>query len=84
MQSHATSPDNPILQNLRRLADQIRVQLHLAEMDAKDTWAKLEPKLRELERKAEAARGKLTEDAKKASAELEEQMNKLLHGLGKD
>ena len=34
------------LTDLEQLADEVRVKLHLAELDAKDTWStKLEPKL---------------------------------------
>jgi hypothetical protein len=38
---------------LQRMADEIRVKIHLGSMDAKDTWKKLEPKLGELEKKSE-------------------------------
>ena len=38
---------------LRTLRDEVRVRLHLGGMDLKDQWAKLEPHLAEVERKAE-------------------------------
>lgn len=38
---------------LRRLRDEIRVQLHLAGLDAKSFWEGLEPKLAEVESKLE-------------------------------
>lgn len=40
------------LLHLTQLRDEIRVKLHLAGMDAKDAWAKLEPKVDEAERLA--------------------------------
>jgi hypothetical protein len=46
---------------LRTLRDEIKVKLHLAGMDARDQWAKLEPELFKVERAAEQA----TESSKK-------------------
>ena len=40
---------------LRTLRDEIKVKLHLAGMDAKDQWVKLEPELYKVERAAEQA-----------------------------
>lgn len=37
------------LDHLTQLRDEIRVKLHLAGMDAKDAWTKLEPKVQEAE-----------------------------------
>ena len=33
--------DPSLLDNLRRMADEIRVRIHLAGMEAKDAWGKL-------------------------------------------
>ena len=38
---------------LRRIADEIRVRIHLAGMDVKDAWKRLEPKVTELEHRIE-------------------------------
>ena len=38
---------------MRTLSDEVRVKLHLAGMDAKDEWKKIEPRLAEIERAAE-------------------------------
>jgi hypothetical protein len=43
------------LGKLETLRDEIRVDLHLAGMEAKDKWKELEPKFREAERLAEEA-----------------------------
>jgi lipid II:glycine glycyltransferase (peptidoglycan interpeptide bridge formation enzyme) len=46
---------------LKTLRDEVKVKLHLAGMDAKDQWAKLEPELSKVERAADQA----TEASKK-------------------
>jgi hypothetical protein len=54
---------------MRTLRDEVRVKLHLASMDAKDEWRKLEPHLAEVEKAAddlsEATRTAVTEAVKK-------------------
>jgi len=56
---------------LRTLRDEIKVKLHLAGMDAKDQWAKLEPELFKVERAAENA----TDTSKKL---LDEALTRLM------
>jgi hypothetical protein len=46
---------------LKTLRDEVKVKLHLAGMDVRDQWAKLEPELNKVERAAEQA----TESSKK-------------------
>jgi hypothetical protein len=77
-------PPGSLTSNLRRMADEIRVKIHLAGMDAKDTWGKIEPKLHEFERKAEAAKDKIVDDLDKVGDELKDQMSKLLDRLKGD
>ena len=38
-----------MFQNIRRFADEIRVRIHLAGMEAREAWAGLEPKVKQLE-----------------------------------
>jgi hypothetical protein len=40
--------------DLRQIADEIELQIHLAGMEARDKWASLKPRLVELERQFEA------------------------------
>jgi len=80
----AKTQKTTFLQNLRQLADEIRVKIHLAGMDAKDTWSKLEPRLREVEQKAEAKGEEVAEELSKAGQELKEQMSALLGRLRSD
>ena len=60
------------LATLQTLRDEIRVRLHLAGMDAKDAWDKLEPKIVEAERLAEdvseASRHAMSDIVKKVQA----------------
>ena len=73
-QNHSGS----MLENLRRMADEIRVRIHLAGMEVKDAWGKLEPRLHEYESKAGAAKDKVVEGLDRVGDELREQMAKLL------
>jgi hypothetical protein len=52
----------PIWDDLRRTADELEVQIHLAGMDARDRWRALQPRLAELG-KAIAAQGDRISDA---------------------
>jgi lipid II:glycine glycyltransferase (peptidoglycan interpeptide bridge formation enzyme) len=62
---------------LRTLRDEIKVKVHLAGMDAKDQWAKLEPELSKVERAAEQA----TESSKKLMDEALNRLKKLRESL---
>ncbi len=57
------------LTQLQTLRDEVRVRLHLASMDLKDQWNKLEPHLLDVEKKAveasEASRTMLHDAVKK-------------------
>lgn len=54
------------------LADEIRLQSHLASMQAKDAWAKLEPKVHAFETQIDGAgREALEEIGSKLKEELE-------------
>jgi hypothetical protein len=57
------------LSDLQRLRDEVRVRLHLASMELKDQWNKLEPYLADVEQKAseatEASRTLLSEAKKR-------------------
>lgn len=50
--------------SLRALRDEIKVHAHLATMDLKDEWVKLEPKLQEAEKYADAVGDAAVETAK--------------------
>lgn len=46
---------------LRTMRDEIRLKIHLASMDVKDDWSKLERRLEELESKGRALTSKASE-----------------------
>ncbi len=56
--------------DLRRVADQLKLEIHLGGMEAKAQWEKLQPKLAELERTFEAG-------AQKAGQAISEQASHL-------
>ena len=62
---------------LKTLRDEIKVKLHLAGMDAKDQWSKLEPELSKVERAAEQA----TESSKKLMDEALSRLKSLRDSL---
>lgn len=71
----------PLLQQLRRLGDEVRVKLNLAGKEARDTWEGLEPKIHEFEQRVQQTGGKLADELNKAGTQLKEQMNQLIERL---
>lgn len=66
IKSHVTQA----MQLLRQLRDEVRVELHLAGMEARSQWERLEPKLA----KAEQAGHQLTEVAKQQLQDAVEEL----------
>ncbi|MBT4161995.1 MAG: hypothetical protein HOC70_14820 [Gammaproteobacteria bacterium] len=46
-----TDEFDKMIENLKTLRDEIRVQVHLAKAEVKDEWEELEPKFEQLEEK---------------------------------
>jgi hypothetical protein len=63
--------------HMQTLRDEVRVKLHLAGMDAKDEWNKLEPHLADVERDVERAAAELTEATRQAVADAVKRLTKL-------
>jgi len=63
--------------DLRRAADEIRVKLHLAGMDAKDAWDDLQPRLAEFERRFDAKAGEVGEELKAMGKDIKARMQKI-------
>jgi hypothetical protein len=78
MQAQPKETGSSLTENLHRMADEIRLKIHLAGMEAKETWSTIEPRLHEFERKAENAKDKLVDGLDKVGDELRDQMSKLL------
>ena len=70
MKSTIESKLNRTLEDLRSLRDEIRLNIHLASMDAKAVWKDLEKQVEDADRRAEAA-------GQKASREITESVRKL-------
>jgi vacuolar-type H+-ATPase subunit H len=51
---------------VKRLRDEVRVRIHLAGMDAKDAWKKLEPRIDKLDRQLDAAGERVSVELKAA------------------
>lgn len=60
--------------DLKRTADEIKVKLHLAGMDAKDAWNDLEPKLAEFERRFDAKADEVTDELKALGGEIKQRL----------
>jgi hypothetical protein len=70
-------PKKDLTQDLRRIADEIRVKIHLASMDAKAAWASLEPKVTDFERKVDRAAKSAAEDLDNVAAVLHKELENL-------
>ncbi len=57
--SDATKDDDVQLSSLAQLRDEIRVRVHLAQLDAKDKWQELETQFESLEHRVTADGGSL-------------------------
>ncbi len=75
-----TNPDPPpsAWDDVRRLADEVRLKLHLAGMEAKDRWGKLEPQILELEQKVKTG---VKDGSGKAADVVGEQVEAVAAGL---
>ncbi len=68
----ATMDRHHLIEEIERIAEEIRVRVHLGGMDAKDTWSKsLEPKVFEVREAARHAKDTSLDAAKELLARLE-------------
>lgn len=73
--------NDPMFPNLRRIADEIRVRIHLAGLDAKDVWAKLETRLHELEGRAAQLGGRAKDELVELGSTLQHELRELMGRL---
>ena len=66
---------NAALDELRKIRDEIKLKIHLASMDVRDAFEKLEPKLKDLERQVSNA-------GAAASREIDAGIQKAKEALG--
>ncbi len=69
------------LDRLQTLRDEVKVRLHLAGMDAKDTWNKLEPRIDDVERQVAKAADELTDATRAALNDVIGRLQKLRDSL---
>jgi hypothetical protein len=68
-------------QEILRIADEIRVRIHLAGMEVKDAWAKLEPKVTDFEHKVEKVAGQASEELDKIALGLQRELQHIKEKL---
>lgn len=64
-----------IRHEMGRLADEIRLKLHLGGMDAKDAWERLEPRLHDFEQKADAVTHDVEAELERVAAILKDELH---------
>jgi len=71
-----------VLDDLQRMADEIRLKVHLGSMEAKTEWDEIEPKLKDFEHEAERVVGRTGEELKDLGADLKARFQKLKKDIG--
>jgi DNA anti-recombination protein RmuC len=61
-------------EDLKRTADEIRVKLHLAGMDAKDAWDDLQPRIEDFERRFDAKAEEVSEELKALGSDIKQRL----------
>ncbi len=56
--------------DLKRAADEIRLKLHLAGMDAKDAWEEVQPRLADFEQRFDAKAEEVGEELKALGSDI--------------
>ncbi len=68
--------------DLRRAADEIKVKLHLAGMDAKDAWEDIQPRIADFERRFDAKADEVGEELKALGNEIKQRLANIKSKLG--
>jgi predicted nucleic acid-binding Zn-ribbon protein len=59
---------------LKRTADEIKLKLHLAGMDAKDAWDEVQPRLAEFEQRFDSKAEEVGDELKALGAEIKQRL----------
>ena len=70
--------------DLQRTADEIKVKLHLAGMDAKEAWEQIQPRLAEFEQRFDAKAEEVGEELKAMGGEIMRRLQNIKAKLTKD
>lgn len=68
--------------DLRRAADEIKVKLHLAGMDAKDAWNEIQPRIADFEQRFDAKADDVGEELKALGQEIKQRLANIKSKLG--
>ena len=60
--------------DLKRAADEIRVKMHLAGMDAKDAWDDIQPRLEDFERRFDEKAAEVSEELKEVGSDIKQRL----------
>jgi DNA anti-recombination protein RmuC len=60
--------------DLRQAADEIRVKLHLAGMDAKDAWDEIQPRIEDFERRFDEKADEVSEELKALGSDIKQRL----------
>lgn len=71
-------------EDLKQIADEIRVKLHLAGMDAKDAWEDIQPKLRDFEQRFDATAEEVGEELKALGGDIKQRLLNIKNKLGSE
>jgi ElaB/YqjD/DUF883 family membrane-anchored ribosome-binding protein len=64
--------------DLKRLTDEIRVKLHLAGMDAKEAWEKIQPRIEEFGKRFDETAGDVDDELRKLGAEIKTRLRSII------
>lgn len=60
--------------DLKRAADEIRVKMHLAGMDAKDAWDDIQPRLEDFERRFDEKADEVSDELKALGGDIKQRL----------
>lgn len=68
--------------DLKRAADEIKLKLHLAGMDAKDAWEEIQPRLADFEQRVDAKADEVGEELKALGHDIKQRLANIKAKLG--
>lgn len=72
----STEPES-VMESIRRHADEIRVRVHLAGMEAREAWDQLQPKVQKLEQMFARATAEASADMNELATTVQAELRKL-------
>ena len=70
--------------DLKRAADEIRLKLHLAGMDAKDAWEEVQPRLADFEQRFDAKAEEVGEELKALGSDIMKRLQNIKSKISSD